>query len=248
MSEQQTSNATPGVAMVVMAHPDDAEFGCAGTVAGWVNEGWEVYYVLCTDAASGGPDEAVDVSPEARRTITETRKAEQRAAGKVLGPKDVFFLDLPDGTLEPTLDLRRELVRFYRTYRPTRLICQSPERAWKPVMAIGRHHPDHLAAGAAAIAAMYPASQNPWDFPELLAEGLQPHKIKELYVMGAPEVNHAVDISATFETKLAALRAHESQVGARWSELETRMREWAKRGGEPYGFDAAEVFHRSENP
>jgi LmbE family N-acetylglucosaminyl deacetylase len=244
MSDQEQQR----VAMVIMAHPDDAEFGCAGTVAGWVNEGWQVFYVICTDAASGGADEATDVSVAARRQITETRKAEQRAAAAVLGLKDVIFLDYMDGVLQPTLDLRRDLVRLYRTYRPTRLICQSPERSWKPVMAIGRYHPDHLAAGQAAIAAMYPASQNPWDFPELLAEGLAPHKIRELYIMGAPEVNHAVDVSATFETKLAALRAHHSQLGARWAELEPRLREWAGRSGEPYGFEAAELFHRTENP
>jgi LmbE family N-acetylglucosaminyl deacetylase len=244
MSDQQV----PGVAMVVMAHPDDAEFGCAGTVAGWVNEGWQVYYVICTDAAGGGADEATDVAAEARRVITETRKAEQRKAGHELGLTDVIFLDYADGVLQPSIELRRDLVRLYRTYRPTRLVCQSPERSWKPFMAIGRHHPDHLAAGQAAIAAMYPASQNPWDFPELLAEGLAPHKIRELYIMAAPEINHAVDISATFETKLAALRAHHSQVGARWAELEPRLREWSRLADESYGFGAAELFHRTENP
>jgi LmbE family N-acetylglucosaminyl deacetylase len=243
MSEQTERR----VAMVVMAHPDDAEFGCAGTIASWVREGWDVYYVVCTDASGGGPDDATDVGSAARHVITETRKAEQRAAGAVLGLKDILFLDYPDGLLEPTIALRRELVRLYRTYKPTRLVCQSPERAWKPQYAIGRHHPDHLAAGSAAISALYPASQNGWDFPELLAEGLKPHKIRELFVMGAPEVNHAVDISATLDVKLAALRAHDSQVGARFDEMVPRLREWAAKNGETYGFAAAEVFHRTEN-
>jgi LmbE family N-acetylglucosaminyl deacetylase len=243
-----TNQDLPRVALVVMAHPDDAEFGCAGTVAAWSREGWEVHYVVCTDAAGGGPDDAQDVGPEARRRITRTRKAEQRAACDVLGIKDCVFLDLPDGRLEPTLELRRELVRLYRTYRPTRLVCQSPLRSWRPVYRIGAHHPDHLAAGEAAIAAMYPASQNPWDFPELLGEGLQPHKIRELYVMASPEPNYAVDISTTFDLKIAALKAHHSQVGARMDELEPRLRQWATDIGAQHNLPMAELFHRSENP
>jgi LmbE family N-acetylglucosaminyl deacetylase len=244
MSEQTERRA----AMVVMAHPDDAEFGCAGSVAAWAQDGWEVYYVVCTDASGGGPDDAEDVGPAARRIITETRKAEQRAACATLGVRDVIFLDYPDGLLQPSIDLRRDLVRLYRTYRPNRLVCQSPERSWKPQYLIGRYHPDHIAAGTAAIAAMYPGSQNGWDFPELLAEGLKPHKIRELLIMAAPESNHAVDISATLDTKLEALRCHDSQLGARFHELEPRMREFAAKNGEQYGMAAAEVFHRAENP
>jgi LmbE family N-acetylglucosaminyl deacetylase len=242
MSEQEKR-----VAMVIVAHPDDAEFGCAGTMAAWAREGWDVYLVICTDAAGGGPDEATDVGPEARRRITETRKAEQRAAAEVLGLRDVIFLDQPDGLLQPTIELRRELVRLLRRHRPTRVICQSPERSWRPFMAIGRYHPDHLAAGQAALAAIYPAAQNPWDFPELLDEGLPPHKIREVLIMGAPEVNHAVDITATIETKLASLRAHDSQVGARLAELEPLLRKRFGEAGAPYGMTYAEVFHRTEN-
>ncbi|MFO7169034.1 MAG: PIG-L deacetylase family protein [Chloroflexota bacterium] len=243
-----TSQDLPRVALVVMAHPDDAEFGCGGTVAAWAREGWEIHYVICTDAAGGGPDEATDVGPEARRVITETRMAEQRAACDVLGVRDVVFLGFRDGTLQPTIELRRELVRLYRKYRPTRLVCQSPQRSWRPVYRIGAHHPDHLAAGEAAIAAMYPASQNPWDFPELLDEGLMPHKIRELYVMASPEPNFAVDISETFEIKLAALRAHQSQVGSRLDELEPRLRQWATDIGAQFNLPMAEAFHRTENP
>jgi LmbE family N-acetylglucosaminyl deacetylase len=242
-----TDQEQPRVAMVVMAHPDDAEFGCGGTVAGWAREGWDVYYVICTDASGGGPDEATDVGAAAREQIVATRKAEQREAARILGLRDVIFLDHPDGTLTPTIDLRRELVRLMRRYRPTRVVCQSPERGWRPVMSLGRHHPDHLAAGQATIAAIYPACQNPWDFPELLDAGLPPHKVRELYIMGAPEVNHAVDVSATFDLKLAALAAHVSQVGARMAELEPRLRQWASELGQQYGFQYAEIFHRTEN-
>ncbi len=233
--------------LVVVAHPDDAEFGCGGTLAKWVREGWEATIVICTDASGGGADDATDVGPAARRAITETRKAEQRAAAEILGVKNLIFLDQPDGRIEPTLALRKMLVRVMRTFKPYRLMCQSPERAWKPQYRIGRHHPDHIAVGAAAIAAMYPASQNGWDFPELLTEGLKPHKIKELYVMGAPEINCAVDISDTFDVKIAALRAHHSQLGADFPRIEAMVREWSAAFGQPFGLSAAEVFHKAEN-
>lgn len=238
--------ATEQVALVVMAHPDDAEFGCAGTVAAWVREGWSVYYVVCTDASGGGSDDATDVTPAARAQITATRKAEQRAAGALLGLCDVLFLDYPDGRMQPTLELRRDLVRLIRRYRPSRVICPSPERTWTPGYSIPRHHPDHLAVGEATLAALYPAAQNPWDFPELLDEGLRPHKVREFYITGAPNSNHAVDISATFDLKLAALRAHTSQLGERIDELEPILRRWASETGESHGFTYAETFHRAE--
>ncbi len=235
------------VAMVIMAHPDDAEFSTAGTVAKWVREGWEVYYVVCTEAGSGGPDEATDVGPEARRKISETRQAEQRAAGKVLGLKDVIFLNYQDGELQPTLAFRRDIVRLLRTYKPYRVVCQSPERTWEPQMYIGRYHPDHRACGEGVISALYPASQNPWDFPELLAEGLVPHKVKELYVVGAPVVNHWVDISETLEIKIEALMAHASQFVGHADEVAKRVRERHAESGQKYGVPAVEEFHLSEN-
>jgi LmbE family N-acetylglucosaminyl deacetylase len=239
--------ASPQIALAVVAHPDDAEFGCAGTLALWARQGWDVHLVVCTDASGGGSDDAHDVGPQARRAITATRKAEQRAAAAVLGLRGVFFLDYPDGVLTPSIDLRRDLVRLIRTVRPTRLLCQSPERTWKPTYSVPRHHPDHLAAGAAAMAAMYPAAQNPWDFPELLAAGHEPHKVRELYVMSAPEVNHAVDIAETLDVKIESLRAHYSQLGADFERVEQRVREWAATNGQAHGLPAAEVFHRAEN-
>ncbi|KAB8141274.1 PIG-L family deacetylase [Chloroflexia bacterium SDU3-3] len=243
MSEQEQSER---VAMVVMAHPDDAEFGCGGAVAAWVREGWTVHYVVCTDASAGGGDGATECGPEARATITATRKAEQRAAADILGVSDVVFLDYPDGLLQPTIELRKQLVALLRRYRPTRVVCQSPERSWQPQLMIGRYHPDHLAAGTATLAAIYPASQNPWDFPELLAEGLLPHRVREILVMGTPSDNYAVDITATFATKMDALRAHASQVGMS-AELEDRMRSRAATLGAANGMELAELFHRTTN-
>ena len=239
--------ALPKIALVIVAHPDDAEFGCGGTIAKWASEGWDVYIAITTDASGGGADDATDVGPEARLAITNRRKTEQRAAAKILGVREVVFLDYPDGRLMPNLELRRELVRLMRRFRPTRLLCQSPDRTWKPSYAIGRYHPDHLATGAATIAAVYPAAQNAWDFPELLAEGLMPHKVRELYIMGAPEINHAEDISAVFDIKIEALRAHDSQLGARFADIEKRIRQWGNDNGKAYGFEYAEVFNRAEN-
>jgi len=234
-------------AMVIVAHPDDAEFAVAGSVATWVRDGWDVYYVICTDATGGGPDDATDVSPSAKRIISDTRKSEQRAAGEVLGLKDVFFLDYPDGQLQPSLELRRDLVRLLRTYRPSRVFCQSPERTWTPTLTLGRYHSDHLAAGQATLAAIYPMSQNPWDFPDLFEEGLLPHKISEVYIAGAPNINHYVDISDVMEQKIAALLCHASQFIGRIEEVEKMVRKRSAEIGTKYGVAFAEEFHRTEN-
>jgi len=235
------------VVMVITAHPDDSEFGCAGTIAAWVREGWEAYYLICADGSGGGSDEATDVGSEARRKVAEIRRDEQRAAAEVVGVKEVVFLDYPDGQLEPSLALRRDIVRQLRRFRPARVICQSPERSWLPRLAIPRYHPDHMAAGEAALSAIYPACQNPWDFPELLAEGFGPHKVSEVFIMGAPAVNFGVDISQTLDTKLNALRAHTSQTSASFDNINQWMRTLAAEIGKKYELPAAEEFHRTEN-
>jgi len=241
---EQSSNK---VAMVIVAHPDDAEFACAGTVALWARDGWEIYYVICTDGGSGGPDTATDVSAVQRQQIVETREQEQRAACAVLGAQDVFFLGYTDGQLRPTLELRREIVRLLRRYRPSRVICQSPDRVWTPSYSLGRHHPDHLAAGQATLEAIYPASQNPWDFPELLAEGLTPHKVTEVYISAPPVVNYHVDITDSMDQKLAALRAHASQIGEEYVEIEKWLRAMSATIGQRYGVTYAEEFHHVKN-
>ena len=237
----------PKIAMVITAHPDDAEFGSAGTVAFWASEGWDVYYVICTDGSGGGSDEATNVGKEAKHQMSVLRQHEQRNAAAVLGVKDVTFLNYPDGELEPTLALRRDIVRELRRRKPTRVIIPTPERSWAPSLAIGRYHPDHLAVGVAAMAALYPASQNPWDFPELLDEGFKPHKVKQIYITGAPLVNHFVDTTNFLDLKIKALRAHESQLGAHFEQVEERIRTWAKTSGEKYGVGVAEEFHYTEN-
>jgi LmbE family N-acetylglucosaminyl deacetylase len=205
-------------ALVVTAHPDDVDFGAAGTVSTWTAGGVEVVYCICTDGDAGGFDPAVD-----RADIPGIRRAEQEAAAKAVGVHDVRFLGYPDGRLHATVELRRDISRVIRQVRPQRVLIQSPERNWARV---GASHPDHLAAGAAAIAAVYPDARNPFAHPELLAdEGLEEWAVAETWVMAHPENNHHVDITDLFDVKLAALRAHVSQT-AHMDGLEARLREW----------------------
>jgi LmbE family N-acetylglucosaminyl deacetylase len=203
--------------LAVMAHPDDADFGAAGTIARWTDEGIEVTYCLVTDGDAGGFDRSV-----ARTDIPEIRRTEQRNAAKAVGVEDVRFLGYPDGRLELSLDLRRDISRVIRQVRPQRVLIQSPERNWARIQA---SHPDHLTTGEAALRAIYPDARNPFAFPELLAdESLEPWEVAEVWVMAHPAPNHHVDVTDTFDRKFAALRAHVSQT-AHMDDLEIWLRE-----------------------
>jgi LmbE family N-acetylglucosaminyl deacetylase len=205
--------------LVVSAHPDDVDFGVAGSVAVWVKAGIEVAYCIVTDGDAGGSDRTIS-----RRDMAALRRDEQRAAAAEVGVTDVVFLGHPDGRLTPSIELRRDISRQIRRVRPERVVCQSPERLWQR---LGASHPDHLAAGEAAVCAVYPDARNPFAHPELLDEGLEPHTVAELWLMAAPSVDRAVDITDTFDRKIAALRRHVSQVGeGEW--LDERLREWAR--------------------
>jgi LmbE family N-acetylglucosaminyl deacetylase len=224
-------------ALVVTAHPDDVDFGAAGTVATWTAAGTTVTYCVCTDGDAGGFDRAVD-----RSEIPAIRRREQEAAAKQVGVHDVRFLGYQDGRLEATQELRRDISRVIREVRPQRVVIQSPDRNWARLPA---SHPDHLAAGEAAIAAVYPDSRNPFAHPELLAdEGLDAWTVSEVWVMAHPQADHFVDITEVFDAKMAALRSHESQVG-HLEGFEERMRGWwgdiARRAGLPEGH-LAEMF------
>lgn len=235
-------------AMVIVAHPDDAEFSCAGTVALWADEGWDIHFVIVTDGTAGGGDDATDVGPEARKRVSETRKAEQRAACDVLGVSGITFLDYPDGQIFHTLELRKDLVRLIRTHRPSRIICMAPVVHWEPQYSIGLYHPDHLAVGETAVAAIYPAAQNPWDFPDLLMEeGLKPHRVDEIWFVAAPNPNTFVDITPVVDRKIAALRAHHSQLGANFERLEEMVRGWMSETGKRHDVKYAEEFHVARN-
>ncbi len=205
--------------LAIAAHPDDLDFGASGTIATFVDAGIEVTYLLCTYGDQGGFDETP------REQMPAIREAEQRAAAKAVGVSDVRFLTgFRDGWLEPTFDLQRDITRVIRQVRPQRLLSQSPERYWDRLPA---SHPDHLAAGEAAIRAVYPAARNPFAWPELMDdEGLQPWAVSEVWLMAHPKNDHTVDITDTFDRKLAALRAHVSQTGHLGDGLEERLRQW----------------------
>ena len=208
----------PDRILVVTAHPDDVDFGAAGSVAVWTDAGAAVTYCVVTNGDAGGFDPSVP-----RSEIPGIRQAEQTAAAKEVGVEDLVFLGYPDGRLEATMDLRRDLARVIRQVRPDRVLLPSPERMWDRIFA---SHPDHMAAGEAAMCAVYPDSRNPFTFPELMAEGLEAHTVSEVYVMAAPRVDVYVDVTNHFERKLAALRAHVSQNTDADGQLEERLRGW----------------------
>ena len=224
--------------LLVAAHPDDADFGAAGTTATWTKIGVEVTYLLCTYGDAGGFDDTP------REQVPAIREAEQRAAAAEVGVSDVRFLSgYSDGALDPTRELQRDIARVMRQVRPRRVLMQSPERWWDR---IGASHPDHLAAGEATIRALYPAARNPFAFPELLTEeGLEPWTVDEAWLMADERAHHAVDITDTFERKLAALHAHASQTAHLGEGLEEMLRSWgagvAQEAGMPQG-RLAEVF------
>jgi LmbE family N-acetylglucosaminyl deacetylase len=223
--------------LVVTAHPDDVDFGAAGTIAGFTDAGIAVTYCVCTDGDAGGFDPTVP-----REEIPAIRRAEQVAAAKELGVCDVRFLGYQDGRLSVTQELRRDISRVIRDVRPRRVVIQSPERNWARLAA---SHPDHLAAGEAAVFAVYPDARNPFAHPELLRdEGLAAWTVPEVWLMSHPEPNHYVDVTATFDRKIAALRAHASQTG-HMADLEAFVGGWLRTNAERAGLGSdrlAEAF------
>ena len=205
-------------ALVVVAHPDDVDFGAAGTVATLTKMGVDVAYCLVTSGDAGG-----DGSTLTREERSEIREIEQRAAANEVGVTNLTFLRWPDGQVEPTLLLRREIARVIRTHKPDLVITQSPERNWDRIRA---SHPDHMAAGEATLRAVYPDARNPHAFPELLREGLNPHTVPLVWLSGA-QATIVVDITKRFNRKYAALRRHVSQVGANKG-LKKMLKDWAR--------------------
>jgi LmbE family N-acetylglucosaminyl deacetylase len=229
MTEQRVERA-----LAVVAHPDDIDFGAAGTIATWVDEGIEVSYLLCTDGDAGGFDPAVP-----RSDIAGIRREEQLAAAKEVGVSDVRFLGYPDGQLAPSFELRRDISRVIRQVRPQRLLMQSPEINWER---LGASHPDHRASGEATLNAVYPDARNPFTHVELLRdEGLEAWTVHDVWVMAAGQTggaNRWVDVTDTFDRKVAALRRHVSQT-SHMEDLEGMLRGWlgtnAGYGGLPDG-------------
>ena len=225
--------------LVVVAHPDDADFGSAGTVATWVRAGIEVAYCLVTDGDAGGFDPDVP-----REHIPQIRRDEQRRAAAAIGVNDVCFLGYPDGRLYVTHELRRDIARQIRRVRPQRVITQSPERDYRRVYA---SHPDHLAAGEAALCAVYPDARNAFAHPDLFAEeGLKPWTVAEVLLMADEHPDVFIDVTDVYDVKVAALRCHESQM-VNIADLDGLLRPWltsqALAGGLGLG-RLAEAFRR----
>jgi LmbE family N-acetylglucosaminyl deacetylase len=206
----------PQRVLVVAAHPDDVDFGAAGTIATWTDAGLTVAYRIATSGDAGGFDDTP------RHLMPEIRQAEQKAAAAEVGVKDVAFLGYPDGRVQVTLELRRDIAHEIRLLRPDRVLLPSPQRNWVRLPA---SHPDHLAVGEAALCAVYPDARNPFAFDELA--DLPPWSVPEVWIMASPDSDVYVDITETFERKLAALRAHTSQT-AHLTDLAEVLRERAR--------------------
>ena len=234
--QDRTDTADVTRALVVTAHPDDLDFGAGGTVAAWSRAGLDVAICLVTNGDAG------QLGSTPRAEVTAVRQAEARAAATELGVTDVTFLGYPDSRVAVTLDLRRDIARQIRRLRPQRVLTWAPERSWDR---IGADHPDHRAVGEATMCAVYPDAANPNIHPELAAdEGWEAWRTSEAWLMAPVEANSFVDVTDTFDAKIAALRAHTSQT-AHDGGLETRLKDTAasaaQRAGLPSG-RLAEVF------
>lgn len=220
--------------LVVVSHPDDAEFGAAATIARLASAGARVDYVVTTDGGKGTDDPAVT-----SESLSATRMAEQRAAADLLGVTEIVHLGYPDGYLTPSLDLRRDITRQIRRFRPDLVITQNAQRRLDHNPYIG--HPDHLATGEATLAAVYPAARDHLNFPELWRdEGLEPWKVRQVLLTGVEEPNLWVDVAETFDLGIESILAHVSQVDP--ATVDERMRERARLVGEPQGIGLAQAF------
>jgi LmbE family N-acetylglucosaminyl deacetylase len=220
--------------MVIAGHPDDADFGPAGTAARWIDQGSTGWLVCCTSGDAGGEDPELDPLE-----LAGLREREQRAAAEIIGYAGVTFLHMPDGALVNDLVLREHLVREIRTFRPDAVLATDPTVIFYTFGGI--NHTDHREAGIAAVDAVYPAARNPMAFPALARSGLAAHRVRRIYLFWPNEPNVHVDVSATLGRKIDALRAHASQIKEP-DKLEERIRAWAKEEGEPIGVEAAEAL------
>jgi LmbE family N-acetylglucosaminyl deacetylase len=220
--------------MVIVAHPDDADFGPAAAAARWIDDGAEAWLVCCTSGDAGAEDPDLDPVE-----LAALREREQREAARIVGYAGVTFLHQPDGALANDLALREQLVREIRRFRPDAVMCTDPEVIF--YRGGGVNHTDHRTAGMAAVDAVYPAARNPMAFPWLYREGLEKHYVRRLYLFWSERPDAWIDVTSTLDRKLAALRAHASQIGDP-ERLERRIREWAAEEGARIGTAAAEAL------
>jgi LmbE family N-acetylglucosaminyl deacetylase len=220
--------------LVVAPHPDDAEFGVAGTVARLTREGKDVVYVVCTNGDKGTSD--VNMKPE---ELAKIREQEQQAAAKVLGVREVVFLRHPDQGLEDTPEFRKEIVRLIRKYQPETVATADPYRHYL-------WHRDHRITGQVVLDAIFPYARDYHAYPDLIQEGFLPHKVREVLLWGTEDPNYRSNIADTFDTKLAALSCHKSQVSGFNPALVERLRERARMMAQGEHYELAEAFHRVE--
>lgn len=238
MSDKSSVEFNPKTVLGIVAHPDDLDFSSSGSFAKWAEAGADVYYLIITDGSKGTDDRSLT-----SKQLIKIRRDEQIAAAKTVGAKDVFFLNYPDGMLEVTMGLKRDIVRVIRTIKPDTVITMDPTVLYEPSWGF-INHSDHRAAGQAAIDSVFPLARDFLVFPELLKdEGLEPHKVKNLLLINFGNANLTVDISSTIDKKLAALRQHESQI----SEESIKMFiERTKAFAKPEGVEYAERFLKIE--
>ena len=229
------TDTDPKRVMIIVAHPDDPEFFVGGTIALWTREGAEITYLILTNGDKGSDDP--EMKPE---QLTRLRQEEQRTAASLLGVKTIIFLDEPDGELQATLQLRQQVVREIRRHRPDIVICPDPSAYFFGDSYL--NHPDHRAAGQVALESIFPAARNPMYHPELLAEGLGPHAIHEIYLTGAMQPNHWVDITDVMNLKIRAIQSHASQLTDPEATLE-RVRQRAEAVDEHGRCMYREAFH-----
>jgi LmbE family N-acetylglucosaminyl deacetylase len=226
----------PKRAVFIYAHADDIEFGVAGTAAYWAQNGCDVYYILITDSGSGSHDLEMT-----RERLAEIRKVEQQRSADIVGVKEVVFLGYTDGQLEPTLPLRKELVKWIRHFRPNVVVCGDPTTVFSNNSRI--NHPDHRAAATAAIDAVFPSADSHLIFPELIDAGFMPHKVNYVYISYPNrDANIYIDITEVLDLKIEALRAHESQLKD-W-DPEKPLREWSAGVGKQVGMAHAEMYRQ----
>ncbi len=221
--------------MVVTPHPDDAEFGVAGTVVRWTREGKDVIYVVCTNGDKGTSD--INMDPQ---ELARIREQEQLAAAKLLGVREVIFLRYPDQALEDTPEFRKKIVRLIRMYKPETVVTAAPYRRYI-------WHRDHRIASRVTLDAVFPYARDFLAYPDLLKQGLHPHRVKEVLLWGAEDSNYRSNITDTLDIKIAALRCHKSQISDNPStRLKERMRERHKMLAQEEDYELAEAFHRVE--
>ncbi len=221
--------------MIVTAHPDDAEFGVAGTIVNWVHEGKSIVYLVCSSGEKGTSD--TNIKPE---ELAKTREQEQLAAAKLLGVREVIFLCYPDQALEDTPEFRKEIVRQIRLYRPETVVTADPYRRYI-------WHRDHRITGQVVLDAIFPTAGVHLAYPDLLEQGLQPHRVKEVLLWASENPNYFSDVTSTFDIKITALLCHKSQLG---DGISPQMRKWltqrAKENAKGQDYELGEAFHRIE--